>query len=1098
MMKLEFPALVEQRQSGYCLQPLLMPGISVTRHRYGDAVRSLQNTLRKDYSNIEVNDAVLNELLWYSYSPDVKFEILPLSMKSGIRYVEGHFCVVSYNQGGHRYICLPKLGHLTVRVSSATKSENDFTNFVTDTVTWFFRELRKENAHLNYSYYFSRVSDSYITVNTTVETKQQSFPFEYDPTDFFAMLGNTLQFDGAEELSKVAEDMATGFPDLLEEAYYRQKDTDWLYSAIFEGKPQAIALVGPDGIGKSNLVQHTLNTYLQRYRSSPIHKLQKVWLLDPLRVISGMSIVGQWERRFESILERIRDRLRDITNQKVRAPDILFVSNPVALLRIGKSAQTSLTLSHLLKPYLERRDISIILEATPEEWQKVQELDRSFADFFQVQRLKPLDTKALNRVYTRRKAQLERHYECRINSKEMLTLLKTEPGFRGNHELPGSVIGILKNLAVRNQRRTIKEEDVYQAIQNQFHIRKEIIDRHTVLKRSDVLAHFESRLIGQVQACNVLTDTVMSIKAKLTQAKKPLNTMIFIGPTGVGKTESVKQLASYLFDRDECLVRIDMNEFADEYSVERLIGSRLHPQGILTEQVRYIKACVLLLDEIEKAHPRVHDLLLQLLDDGRLTDAMGTTTDFTQCIIVMTSNIGSQEASSGIGFQSAQQQNHSTYQKALERFFRPELINRINQTVVFEPLKQSNMEFLAQLHLKKLLQRDGFVRRKTILNIDSECLTELAKGGYDPNLGARALKRHMERSISHMISASLASLTGNVPIILHVDLEDNKPKIHITQLVYATPVTHELKLDKSSLTTQDYMLVSDSLDQADECLSSLAYGNDQDKKYLAWSLITLIRDLNEPLRSYIWEREEKEKIGSLQIALPFKSRRIRPNEHWRSAKVDTAALFAHSDMNDYLNQIYHRANETYSIEDWGQLQLLAETKLLCFAADTLSKRGIDRGTLIISKLSNGSYLHVHYLVHQLERKIADIAQIDQHIHNPHDQTLEISGCGIHEILSYESGIHLFLEDYGVQIPILVRYYPSGHAIHEVKDFILQNEQLNVLRLYSAIDSGHTADGCFNYHITDLRLGLMSDSDIQSSDSNVLIYPALIAKSEQVT
>jgi len=475
-VRLQFPVLVEKHDAGFHL-----------------------------CANAEPSKELFEELLWYCFTPEIKFELFYLVLKSGMKHIEGYFAVAQYEVNNHRYACLPKFNHLTVRIPVDVRGKNYEHDFIADKINAFFREHKQNNDHFQHQPFLSKKSDSFALIKS-----------------------------GATELNKVGEDINELYPNDLKRALFRDHQTKLLRRSLFDGTPHSIVVVGRRGIGRTNLIQSALASYLDENNRTAAHKLQKMWLVDPLRVISGMSVVGQWERRFESILERLKNRLSKTTHNKNRLPDILYIDNPVALLRIGKTSQTSLTLSHLLKPHLEKREFPVVLEATQQEWQSIQQLDRGFADLFQVMRLEPLSAAQLDRVYTLRRAQLEYDYQTSINSKAMLTVLKTEPRFRGDGELPGTLISILENLALRNQGKDLTEERIYASLESQFHFRQEIVDRQAVLKRKQVSEYFKRNLIGQIAACEVLTSTVLAVKAKLTPTSKPLNTMLFIGPTGVG------------------------------------------------------------------------------------------------------------------------------------------------------------------------------------------------------------------------------------------------------------------------------------------------------------------------------------------------------------------------------------------------------------------------------------------------------------------------------------------------------------------------------------------------------------------------------------
>ncbi|MCG8316906.1 MAG: AAA family ATPase [Pseudomonadales bacterium] len=1096
LINLEFPVLIEQSGNGFTISPLLMSGPRVSNSRYGDAVRALQQSVRKRFLHAEPDTELCESLLWYRFCPEVNFELLSISLKSGMSHIEGLFAVAFYELNGHRYACLPRLNDLTVRISQTVKTRQQLMDFLIDKIAAFFRALRKEQEQVEVARFVSKASDSITTIKANTEIVSQQFPFELKLPSYFAFLSENQSFNGASELNKVGEDLTLKYPDAIDTALFREAETELLARCLFEAQPQAIVIVGKSGIGKTNLIHNVLKDYMDQHRQRSLTKLQKLWRVDPLRVISGMSVVGQWERRFEAILGRLRDRLVKTTG-KIRWSDILYIDNPIALLRIGKTSQTSLTLSHLLKPYLERREIPVVLEATAEEWQKLQEIDRGFADLFQVMRLEPLSKTQLNKIYVHKRAQMEYQYQVAIGSKAMLTVLKSEPRFRGNNELPGNVISILEKLCVRNQRSALDEAKIYQSLESQFHIKREMIDRNATLQRADILKFFADGLIGQPEACQVLTDTVLAIKAQLTPQSKPLNTLLFVGPTGVGKTEAVKLLANYLFDRSECLVRIDMNEYVDAGAVERLIGSQYYPKGILTEQVRYTGACVVLLDEVEKAHPRVHDLLLQLLDDGRLTDALGNTTDFTQSVIVMTSNIGAQEAGVDIGFAPQTYEKASTYLQALEQFFRPETINRINNIVVFNTLQRDNMQYLARLHLARLLQRDGFTRRKTILNVDETCLSKLADQSYDPRLGARALKRNLEKSITQLTAKRLAEIASNDPIILNVMLEDDKPATSITQLHYqqAIPTPFSLNQEGEALDLDGYKALLEQLEAANGVLTSLTGSDTEALQFASWSLSSAIREISEPLQQYIWETEDRLKTASVKGIRSFQLTRTSYSGRWKDLLVDTSALFAQNDMREYLLDLYKNSEEAFQGDLRGQWELLGETRQLVSASHSLVSRGIDQGTVIILPLmTEGGTQHLHHLSQYVRDLVESLGSVDALETKTDSSQFSVSGCGIQEMLTYESGVHLFIEPHSMQVPILMHYVPSldPEVIQSQKAMLLEQAQLPVLRLYTLSELADADYQKAAYTITDLRLGLSIDAATTPTDLKILLYPAFAA------
>jgi ATPases with chaperone activity, ATP-binding subunit len=279
-------------------------------------------------------------------------------------------------------------------------------------------------------------------------------------------------------------------------------------------------------------------------------------------------------------------------------------------------------------------------------------------------------------------------------------------------------------------------------------------EREKLLKMEDLL---HQRVIGQHEAVTAVANAVRRSRAGLSDPNRPSGSFLFLGPTGVGKTELCKALAEFLFDTEEAMVRIDMSEFMEKHSVARLIGAPpgyvgYEEGGYLTEAVRRKPYSVVLLDEVEKAHPDVFNVLLQVLEDGRLTDSHGRTVDFRNTVIVMTSNLGSAQIQELVGDREAQR---AAVMDAVGAHFRPEFINRIDEVVVFEPLGREQIAGITEIQLGRL--RSRLLERELSLSLSPEALDKLIAVGYDPVYGARPLKRAIQRWIENPLAQLILS-----------------------------------------------------------------------------------------------------------------------------------------------------------------------------------------------------------------------------------------------------------------------------------------------------------------------------------------------------
>ena len=278
-----------------------------------------------------------------------------------------------------------------------------------------------------------------------------------------------------------------------------------------------------------------------------------------------------------------------------------------------------------------------------------------------------------------------------------------------------------------------------------------------LLKLEDQL---HERVVGQHQAVTAVADAIQRSRAGLSDPNQPIASFLFLGPTGVGKTELSKALAAQLFDSEDALVRIDMSEYMEKHTVSRLIGAPpgyvgYEAGGQLTEAVRRRPYAVILFDEVEKAHPDVFNVMLQILDDGRVTDGQGRTVDFTNAVLILTSNIGSQSILDLGGDDNQHQEMESRVNEALRSHFRPEFLNRIDDTIIFHSLRRDELRLIVAIQVERLRQR--LSQRKLDLNISEEATDWLANAGYDPVYGARPLKRAIQRELETPIAKAILS-----------------------------------------------------------------------------------------------------------------------------------------------------------------------------------------------------------------------------------------------------------------------------------------------------------------------------------------------------
>jgi ATP-dependent Clp protease ATP-binding subunit ClpC len=1010
MGALRIPLLVAHRkETGYRLRCLFLPEINATAERYESALNKLRQAIQRHFQGTRSERATLEERLWLTFAPPMRFELVPLGFDSGRRWIEGLFAAAHFMLGDQRYACLPQLDGIVADLGDGSVLHAQRTERLVATIQRFFRERRHALGDaFDPLHHLASANDELGELELSLHLVNGRFPFE-EESDLFARMRGDAIGDGPTEMARVATDLNELYPDELGTAILRDALVAEVEQAIYRADSSAFVLVGPRGAGKTALVHGAVRRHIDGQPGRQRTQLQKVWQIDPMRVISGMSVIGQWQRRIAVVMHHIQSRLREA--HAIDKADRLYCDNLVALLSMGRSSQSSLTLADVLRPQLERRAFTLVGEATPEAWQKVQQRDRRFADLFRVIRVDAPSRADAIRVVGWRRAELEQRHGCRIESAAMGELLKLERRFASDEVLPGSALRVLDRLALRHAKQTVGRAEVMAAYLSDFHFRERLFSRHVGLAPSEAASHFAARLVGQPQARASLVDVVALVKSGLAAPGKPLSSLLFIGPTGVGKSEAAKLLADYLFADEGGLVRFDMNEYVDADALDRLIGDGQRPDGQLTSAVRQRRACVLLLDEIEKAHPAVHDLLLQLLGEGRLTDALGRTTTFSQCVVILTSNLGAAAAERRTGFTQQASDAAHTYREAVERFFRPEFLNRIDQVVSFNPLAREDIAGIARLQLERVLARDGFVRRLTFLSVAPEALDHLAELGRDESLGARALKRGIERALTGPIAQRIASSHPGDPMLLDVAFARGELATRATLLRYATGRPVSLPTDEGG---SGYVRVRDeALALRDALVTALDTGPSDDIAFALRALQVRLDPLREVLERRCWDMAERRAVPTGRPAVSA----ARAREWRQFGRQTNDMLEARLDIHEYFEHLHAESAPVRGIES-ELVRWQLELSLLRRRIDSLARCGIDRIRVDIAPLQAGDGAAL------VQAAWSDYAalllQLDAHeLASPAPGVRCFEGAGLAEVFAGECGVHLWYRGDDRPVPLAV-------------------------------------------------------------------------------
>ncbi|MHB9026677.1 MAG: ATP-dependent Clp protease ATP-binding subunit [Armatimonadota bacterium] len=605
------------------------------------------------------------------------------------------------------------------------------------------------------------------------------------------------------------------------------------------------ALIGDPGVGKTAIVEGLAQAIIHNQVPQTL-KNKRVIALDLSSMVAGSKFRGEFEERLKAVMDEIR---------KAQGEIVLFIDELHTVVGAG-AAEGAIDASNMLKPALARGELQCVGATTLDEYRKHIEKDSALERRFQPVFVEEPSVEDTIKILHGLQERYEQHHQVTYTDAALEAAAKLSARYVNDRFLPDKAVDLIDEAGARKHIQAIfipsdvreledrirelegqrdeaaLRQDYQEAARIQQEIAKlkaevqekeenrppevepvvgeeeiaELIARMTGIpaarmfqEEAERLLHMEDelhkRVIDQTHAVQVISEAIRRARAGLKDPKRPIGSFVFMGPTGVGKTELARALAQYLFEDEEAMIRIDMSEYMEKHAVSRLIGAPpgyvgYEEGGQLTEAVRRRPYRVILLDEIEKAHPDAFNILLQLLEDGRLTDNMGRTADFRNTVIIMTSNVGSQHAlgaTKRLGFSTDEDAvTDDSYEamqnkalNELKQVFRPELLNRIDEIVVFLPLDLPQMEQIVSLMIDRV--RENLKEREIDITLTEAAVKKLAEEGYDPAYGARPLRRVIQRQVENQVSRGILDGTfrGGDTVIIDVENERIVPRLYV-------------------------------------------------------------------------------------------------------------------------------------------------------------------------------------------------------------------------------------------------------------------------------------------------------------------------------
>jgi len=625
----------------------------------------------------------------------------------------------------------------------------------------------------------------------------------------------------------------------------REKEIERVSQILSRRKKNNPILIGEPGVGKSAIAEGLALRITQRKVSRVLFN-KRICTLDLASMVAGTKYRGQFEERIKALMGELE-----------KNPDVILFIDEIHTMIGAGGASGSLDASNMFKPALARGEIQIIGATTIDEYRKHIEKDGALERRFQKVMVEPASVEETFQILNNIKDKYEAHHNVNYTDDAIKACVDLTSRYMSDRFLPDKAIDALdeagsrvhiSNIVVpkevtdieqklseikdkkqevvkgqryeeaaklrdvekqlqkqledarrkwdedtKENRQTVTEDNVAEVVSMMTGIPLQKVSQNENKKLAMMQEMMQGKVIGQDEAIQKVVKAIQRGRVGLKDPNRPIGSFIFLGPTGVGKTELAKQLAKYLFDSEDSLIRIDMSEYMEKFAISRLIGAPPgyvgHDEGgQLTEKVRRKPYSVVLLDEIEKAHPEVFNLLLQVLDDGQLTDSMGRKVNFKNTIIIMTSNTGSRKLKDfgvGVGFNTKSRETSKSteekgvIEKELKKTFAPEFLNRIDDVITFNSLERDEITKIINLEVDKLKKRVNELEYE--LELSEAALDVIVDNGFDPQYGARPLKRAIQRYVEDVLTEEIISNNPDKgsKLILDYNKEDDKMIVQV-------------------------------------------------------------------------------------------------------------------------------------------------------------------------------------------------------------------------------------------------------------------------------------------------------------------------------